>query len=259
MRFVSWNIAGGHTFKKSTEDAVSYEKENLGYFINEHKKVDADIVVLQEAHTPINPTEKSQAEIIAEELGYHVGGNHPYQERSHIKAGNQLSLGILSRYPVGETTFHKVPNPHLTVVRPNGDTWTTFDVGFLSCVVDCKGINVNVLDGHMVPFHYFKRDFTEPEFASVRNSIIELYKSLGDEPTIAGADFNYNDVKKLLPTIFEKDLYSEAFEEIETTPGRGQQDHVLFSRHWELKKFEVRKVIADHFVCIADLDLRLEP
>jgi hypothetical protein len=107
----------------------------------------------------------------------------------------------------------------------------------------------------MVPFHYFKRDFIESEFEPIRRSIAEFYKSLANKPTIAGVDFNYNDLKKLLPQIFEDDLYREAFEGIETAPGRGQQDHILFSKDWRFEKYEVRKVTADHFICIADLEL----
>jgi hypothetical protein len=255
MRFVSWNIAGGHTFKKSVEDAVSYEKEDLDYFISELRKTEADIVALQEVHTPIDPHERSQAEIIAAELGLNLAGNHVYQDRSHIKAGNQLSLSILSRYPARDVDFHKVPNPGLTVTRPNGDMWKTFDVGFLSCAVDYKRTRINISDGHMVPFHYFHRDFLEPAFGEIRNSITELFISLSKQPTLIGADFNYNDLQALLPHIFEGKEYQEAFVGTETTPGRGQQDHVLFSRQWNFKKSEVRKANADHFICISDLEL----
>ncbi len=256
MRFASWNIAGGHTFKKSLEDAISYEEENLSYFIDELRKVDADIVVLQEAHTPDDSSEPLQSEIIAKELGYHLAGNQPYSPRSHIKAGNKLTLASLSKYPVISSSFHKLPNPGLKITRLNGDVWVSFDVGFLTNTIDYNGTQINISNGHMVPFHYFKRDFSEPEFEPVRNSIIELYKSQAIRPALSGVDFNYNDLQKLLPAIFEGDLYEEAFTDMETTPGRGQQDHVLFSNRWKLEKSEVKKVTADHFICIVDLELK---
>jgi len=255
MRFACWNMAGGHTFNQSLEDGISYEKENLSYFIGELKKVNADIIVLQESHTPIDGREKSQAELIATELGYNLAGNHIYQNPSHIKTGNGLSLAILSKYPTSGSVFHEVPNPHLTIVRPNGDTWKTYDVGFLTCTVDYQKTTINIVDGHMVPFHYFKRDFMEDDFSPIRKSITDLFLSLGEKSTIIGCDFNYNDVPKLLPQVFENALYREAFVGIETTPGRGQQDHVLFSHAWKLIKSEVRKASADHFICIADIEL----
>jgi endonuclease/exonuclease/phosphatase family metal-dependent hydrolase len=257
MRFASWNIAGGHTFRKSLEDAISYEEENLQYFIDELNKVDADVVVLQEAHTPDDAKEKNQSALIAEMLGYAVAGNHPYSHRSHIKNGNKLTLATLTKHPVVSSNFHQLPNPKLTVTRPDGDVWMSFDVGFLNNIIEYRGAQINISNGHMVPFHYFKRDFSEPEFQPVRDSILELYRLLAHNPTLAGVDFNYHDLQKLLPALFENHLYDEAFVGIETTPGRGQQDHVLFSNHWKLKKAEVRKVTADHFICIADFDLNV--
>lgn len=105
----------------------------------------------------------------------------------------------------------------------------------------------------MVPFHYFKRDFAEPDFQNVRNAIGELCVSLVERPTLIGADFNYNNVAVLLPDIFVNNLYQEAFADIETTPGRGEQDHILFSRQWHSISSEVKKVEADHYLCLAEV------
>ncbi|MDO8655329.1 MAG: endonuclease/exonuclease/phosphatase family protein, partial [bacterium] len=70
MKVVSWNIAGGHIFTGKIADASSYEEENLEYFIDILRERNADIVLLQESHTPIKGGEKSQGTLIAEELGY---------------------------------------------------------------------------------------------------------------------------------------------------------------------------------------------
>ena len=255
MRFASWNIAGGHTFSKSLEDGISYDGENLDYFIDELKKANADIIVLQESHTPIDEREISQGKIIADALGFSLAGNHPYMNPSHIKPGNQLSLAVMSRYPVVETSFHKVPNPHLTIMRPNGDVWKTYDYGLLNCVLNMEGTPINITDGHLVPLHYFKRDFAEPEFQPVRDDIENFFQTLSEQPTIVGCDFNYNDIQKLFPQIFENDLYRETFTGEETTPGRGQQDHILISKNWNIIKTEIRKVHADHLLCLADVEL----
>ena len=258
MRFASWNIAGGHLFRKSVEDALSYEEENLDYFISELEKIVADILVLQESHTPIDTTQLSQASIIAKKLGYKLAGNHPYQENSHIKKGNQLSLAVLSKHPVINSSFHRVPNPNLKITRENGDQWKTYDVGFLNCALDYHGTKINVSNGHMVPFHYFHRDFLEPTFQPIRDSIVQLFISLSQQPTIVGADFNFNNLKSLLPPIFEKGLYKEAFIGIETTPGKGQQDHLLASHQWVIKTSDVKKKSStDHFMCVMDVELNL--
>lgn len=120
MKFICWNIAGGHMFRESLEDAISYDEEGLDYFIEKLKGENADVVVLQEAHTPIKKGEAAQSEIIAKRLGYSFTTNHPYGH-SHIKSGQQLSLSTLSKFPITRSYFQKIPNPGLSIVRPNGD------------------------------------------------------------------------------------------------------------------------------------------
>lgn len=256
MKFICWNIAGGHIFRESLEDAISYDEENLDYFIEKLRDENADVIVLQEAHTPIEKGGVAQSEIIAKRLGYSFAANHSYGH-SHIKNGQQLSLSTLSKFQMIRSDFHKIPNPGLSIVRPNGDKWISFDVGFLVCEIDYNGTSINIANGHMVPFHYFKRDFSEPNFHNVRSTISKLCISLSEKPTLIGADFNYNNVIALLPDIYKNDLYREAFIGIETTPGRGQQDHVLFSRQWHFVNSEVKKVEVDHFLCSFEANLIL--
>jgi endonuclease/exonuclease/phosphatase family metal-dependent hydrolase len=254
MKLVCWNIAGGHIFRETLEDAISYEEENLDYFIEKLRSENADVIVLQEAHTPINKEDLGQCEVIAQRLDYSFTANHTYG-LSHIKSGNQLSLSTLSRYPIVHSVFHKLPNPGLSVIRPNGDSWASFDVGFLVCETDFNGTLINIANGHMVPFHYYKRDFSEPDFQNVRSAISELCVTLSEKPTLVGADFNYNDVSSLLPELFKDNTYREAFVDIETTPGRGQQDHMLYSKQWHFESCEVKKVEADHFLCSMEVAL----
>lgn len=253
MKIVSWNIAGAHTFKGRVEDASSYEKEDLEYFISQLVSLNADIISLQESHTPLMGDEPPQAEIIARNLGYKFVINHPYFDRSHIKQGQRLSLAIISKAPVENSYFHLLPNPNLRVVRPNGDVWVTFDAGFLVVSLGYKGTTINVANCHMIPFHYFNRDFLE--FDGIKNDASDFLRGLAQEPTLVTGDFNYNDLRKLLPDVLES-MYYEAFEGIETAPERGQQDHILFSKHWNLRGYDVRKANSDHYLCVAELALK---
>lgn len=254
LKFISWNIAGGHTFKRSLEDAISYDEENINYFIDNLKKENADIVVFQEAHMPYEKGKITQSEVIAKQLGYSFIANHPYG-RSHIKTGEQLSLSTISKFPIVNSYFYKIPNPKLSIIRPNGDKWISFDVGFLVCEVDYNGILINIINGHMVPFHYFQRDFLEPDFKNIRKVIDDFFVSLSGRPTLVGVDLNFNDIITLIPTTFKDKLYQEAFIGITTTPGRGQQDHILFSFQWDFINSEVKKFNTDHYLCLAEVNL----
>ncbi len=254
MKVLSWNIAGGHTFSGAIEDALNYEKEDLQYFKHQIKQLNPDVVALQEAHTHNEDDSKTHSGILAKELGYKFFENHPYG-RSHIKEGNKLSLATLSKFKIINSFFHQLPNPNLTIIRPNGDTWITFDVGFLVTTISYNEEKIVVMNCHLAPFHYFERDYDEPEFQKIRDDITELLVPFSTNPTVVLGDFNYSSLRKILPDVFENNKYKEAFEDTETTPGKGQQDHILFTKHWELKNVEIRKANSDHHMCIVDLDL----
>ena len=253
MKIVSWNIAGAHTFTKEIGDALSYEKEDLDYFINQLKEQLADFVLLQEAHTSEDGKE-SQANIIAKELGFGYFENHPYCS-SHIKKGQRLTLSNQGRLPIRKGYFYKLPNPNLEVIRPDGQYWRTFDAGFLVTEVDNNGSIINVVNGHMIPFHYYNSNFADPKHEPIRDSITKFFLELSSKPTVIAADFNYENLRTLLPKIFVNNLYNEAFEGRETARGKGQQDHILFSKHFKLQNYEVLKFNADHYICTATLEL----
>lgn len=255
MRVLSWNIAGAHMFAGSTEDAISYEEEDLDYFITQIKDSKSDIILLQESHTPLAKNLPSHEEKIAMQLGYAYFVNQEYGN-SHIKTGEQLALAIISKYPITHSYFHKLPNPQLTVKRPNGDTWVTLDVGFLTCEIKYNGQTISVANCHLVPLHYFHRDYMEQDFQNIRDDISQLLLQLLVKPTLVGGDFNFSNLKQLLAPVFGSNKYEEAFENIETTPGRGQQDHILFSHHWKLQNHQVEKAKSDHYKCICDFVIK---
>lgn len=257
MKVVSWNIAGGHIFLGGVEDVRSYEEEDLSYFIDRLRETDADIICLQETHTPTDNSHH-HAQIIARDLEYKNFINHPYTDReSHIKEGNYSSLSTLSRHPIQSSRFHALPNPSLTITRPNGELWISYTEGLLIGEINYNGVEINIANILLIPFHYFERDFAEPEFNSIREDIVKALLPLLDKPTLAIGDYNLNNLKKYFPELFENKRYNEVFEDIETAPGRGQQDHILYSFHWNVERYKVdREVNADHYPCSAELTLK---
>lgn len=255
MRILSWNIGEAHVFDGRTEDGKSYGGEDVEYFLNESEKVGARIISLQETPDPFQEDEISFSEKLGEKSGYFVSGDFHYG-KSHINPGNWHSLSILSKERMDNVQFHKLPNPGLRRHWENGDVWVTFDVGFLSCMTNVEGVKVRVLNCHLVPFHYFERDAMDPEFDFIRETVSNSILRYKDEPTLILGDFNYHDLDKMFPAVFREGNFFEVFTEEETAPGRGQQDHILFSRHWELNGYELRKLRADHYQCIADVSLK---
>lgn len=253
MRIASWNIAGGHTLINN--EHMNYF-EQLDYFIDELKKIDADIICLQEAHTSVDGKE-IQAKIIADKLGYRHVENQPYKAKtSHIKDNYFLSISTISKLPISQSTFFELPNPNLKIQRPNGDMWITLNAGFLMVEINYEGKKVNIANTHLVPLHYFKKDYMEEDFKNIREEISKLLINLSKTPTVIAGDFNFADMKSLLPDIFKDNLYHDAFQK-NTTPEKGQQDHILFSNHWQLKSADIKKGNADHYLCVADVEFKL--
>lgn len=169
----------------------------------------------------------------------------------------ELKISVLSRYPIQSSRFYALPNPNLTIIRPNGELWISYTEGLLTGEINYEGVEINIANILLIPFHYFKRDFAEPEFDSIRENIVEILLGLLDKPTLAIGDYNLHDLKRHFPELFENGKYEEVFENIETAPGRGQQDHILYSHHWRLKEYEVNEEVnADHYLCSTTLDLK---
>lgn len=255
MKIVTWNIAGGHKLTPNVKDAIGYDKEDLDYFISRLKEVNADIICLQETHLS-RDKKYNQTEIIAQGLKRSYCLTQQYEEgESHIKPNHTLAFGTISKYPILSCSHHQPANPNLMIKRHNGKIWRTMDMGILVSEIKILGKIVNLANAHLFPFHYYKKDWSDKEFKHIRKFITDLLIKLSEKPTIAIGDFNYADLKKIYPKIFTKEKYKEAFL-AETTPGKGQQDHILFTKHWSLEEAQVIKdVEADHYICLAELNV----
>lgn len=88
------------------------------------------------------------------------------------------------------------------------------------------------------------------EFENVRDSITELFLNLSQQPAILVGDFNYKKLRELLPGVF-KIGYRQVFEE-DTSPKKGQQDYILYSKHWQSKGYEIIKTETDHYLCVGE-------
>jgi endonuclease/exonuclease/phosphatase family metal-dependent hydrolase len=255
MKIVSWNIAGGYQLTSKVKDAIGYEKENLNYFIKRISEINPEIICLQEAH--ISKDKKiNQSQIVAKALGCPFFTTYPYKGgESHIKPNYFLSLGTISQFPINSNHYYNPPNPKLSIKRENGKMWRTLDMGALVSQTDLYGKRIQIVNIHLLALHYFKRDWREKQFQNIRDFISNLLIKLSEKPTLVIGDFNYAHLDEIYPKMFTQGKYKEAFVE-DTTPDKGQQDHILFSRHWSLKRAKVIKnVEADHYICLAKLEL----
>jgi endonuclease/exonuclease/phosphatase family metal-dependent hydrolase len=246
MRVATWNVGGGYV---STNNNLEFNTENLDYFIDELEKVKPDITCFQEIHTS---KRNDQPRIIANKL------NTTYFKTasiasSHLKDGEELALSIVSNYPILYSKFHKLTNPNLKMIF-KGEEVTSHDKGFLEIRVLYQGETISVLSGHMVPYHNFGRNFTEDEFKQIRGEIESLITKTA-MPTVICADMNFPNIEQLIPKVFKKG-YTSILDDEPTTPKGKKLDKIIISKDWIYTKTGIVKGIADHYLCLADIELR---
>ncbi|MCP4359922.1 MAG: endonuclease/exonuclease/phosphatase family protein [Chloroflexi bacterium] len=230
LRIATWNIGGGFI---SANNGNSFDEENLPYFASELKKLNCDIVCLQEVHLSISPNQPDQAAILSSLL------NYPFQEicacdferPSHLKSDQLLAIAIISRFRMIRSQYLTLSNPDLTVISKKETEWITHDKGFLKTTLEANRSEFDVITGHNVPFRAFKRDFMEPEFSHIRQEIEAFVLASAQKgPTIFIGDINYEDVERLLPRLFAAG-FSKALSNGGTEPISGAHiDHIIISR-----------------------------
>jgi hypothetical protein len=171
-----------------------------------------------------------------------------------LKDGEKLSISIISRFPITSSKFNKLPNPNLEF-RWKGKKAFSHDKGFLETEINCNGVNIRILSGHMVPFRKFGRNFLDIEFNEIRTQIenIILCEKM---PEIICADMNFDeDIKKLIPKVFEYN-FSSIMKENPTTPSGNKYDKIIISKEWKFTNSNIIKGKADHYLCFADVNLK---
>lgn len=252
IKSLQWNIGGG-MIRNTEDDPIldgSYCISDLNYIADFIKKLDPDIITLQETHTS---SELIQAELLSRLTGLSYWVNDEY-DHSHLEAGQRLGQAILSKYPIREHSFELFYNPKYKVERPNGETWISHDKGLSTCIIDVGGVTVEIQTLHLIPFRTFGVDIMGDEAQTTREDIIKKIRSTFHR-TILQGDFNI-DTESL--STFMPNLFEIGFEEImnseATTPSGRRYDHILF-KGLRVKTFSVlQTALTDHYPVFVEFE-----
>lgn len=263
----SWNIGGGILGESHQRGATA----ELGHHIARLAQARPDVLCLQEAHE-FHSGQRGQAARIAAGTGvrwqrtWAVSG-------SHLDPDADLSLAVLSRYPITRTRTVTFPNPGLSATGPRGEHWDMFDKGYLVTEIalpqdggmtgttDTSGpTSVTVVDAHCFPFHYFGTTATDPRFtglwAGFADDLLALARS---GPTVVCVDLNHEPVGDVLGALFDGGVYAAAFSDTPTTPQGLQQDHIVHTTaDLALVESSVVPTEADHHYCQARFEVRAD-
>lgn len=252
VKLVSWNIAGGHPIASLKH--LDYSLENLDYFIEELRKADADIVCLQESHTPDDGSE-SNAQHVANALGYPYVFNS-ISSASHIEKGYKLSNSILSKLPISSEKQVPYPNPNKPLFWQDGRHADTHE----------KNLQVTKMDDfllantQMLPLRLFGLAYDDNGVGSeLAHGIDNVIAANISNPVLLCGDFNWPDPISIYPHLRTLNL-TEALPDKDTRPSiegaKKRPDHIFYSPEFMLINSDVLTVTADHYLCWAEFELK---
>ena len=114
LKIASWNIAGAHAIKSLNQ--FDYQREDINYFAEQLRAIDADIICLQETHLNMDRS-------VAKEMAALLGYSYVYDidvSPSHIDENYRLGNAIISRLPLKHKKDVFYPFPEFELRFPNG-------------------------------------------------------------------------------------------------------------------------------------------
>lgn len=251
---MQWNIGGARIRTPEADPTAldSYSIESLEYLAKIALEHEPDIITLQETHE--GPDGHNQAQALAEVLGLGFWENDTHDE-SHIEKGQMFGQGIISRFPITDHSFKRLPNPNLSLVTSDGDELHSHNYGITSVNIAAPGGKIRIQTFHLPALHFFE---VTPDMQAGRDVLDVVTSSIEDPtfPTLLPGDYNLDvkNVLDLLPGLKQKG-FNEAHTPIGTTPKGKRLDHML---HYGLQDIAIKVIdsaLTDHYPLLADFDL----
>jgi endonuclease/exonuclease/phosphatase family metal-dependent hydrolase len=240
LRVATWNIGGAHTVYSS--NIFDYDQEDLAYFAEQLKKLNLDVICLQESHTN---SKRVTSKLLAEMLGLPFVFDSP-RSPSHISKGYKLANAIISRHPIEDTKHILLPQPPFELYFQNGKKAKLFQTYIQK--VQIRG--VTFANTHLQPLHLFGYSWSDGEGQKLaRNTENVLLKNLRTTPLIFAGDFNAPNLLADFPLLTKSLLLKAALHEQPTETKGMKMDYILCSPEFEVKSSDVIKTDkSDHYL-----------
>ena len=167
----------------------------------------------------------------------------------NLVKGTDCGLAILSKYPITNMESGLFKNPKLSKTTSSGNTYYTYDKGYLMIEVVVNGEKIKVLTHHGFPFRRFNSTpEANPKVFKEFDSIIKKF-----EPTVVTGDFNAERFYEMMD--YTRENYQKGFDEV-TTVDNMKFDNILTLNEKSMINQKTRKTLSDHFMLIADIKLK---
>lgn len=247
MKIANFNISGGFYIGNEDEEYLDRKKVDkidnklLNQIINTINTEQIDIICFQEI---ITTKEIKYLEEISNntDLKY-----YDYYELSecNIVENTNCGIALFSKYPIKCIKKELFPNPKLSKTTSTGNTYYTYDKGYMICEIELNGKVISVLTHHDFPYRRFN---STPE---ENNNIFEFFDNIISKynPNIITGDFNAENFLNLMKKTSKK--YKRTINDITTVDGMKFDDILVYKDINETSK--IIKLLSDHYIIIDDI------
>lgn len=155
-------------------------------------------------------------------------------------------IAILSKYPITNTIKELFPNLKLAKTTSSGNTYYTYDKGYMICSIKKDDKDFSVLTHHGFPYRRFN---STPE---QNKQVFDFFSKviLTNSPTAITEDFNADNFMELMEDVSSN--YVRTINTITTVDGKMFDDIcVLKGTKHESK---IIKLLSDHFLIITTIE-----
>lgn len=249
LKIANFNISGGfYIGNENTEyldrkAATSYDNKLLAQIINTINEEDIDVICFQEIIT----TDKIQyIQNIVKNTCLKYFDMFELSPCNIVKDTN-CGLAILSKFPIKNTIKEFFPNPKLSKTTNSGNTYYTFDKGYMYSKILTQNKQISILTHHGFPYRRFNS--TPENNVEIFEFFNEQIKNLS--PNIVTGDFNAENFMSLIKVLPNK--YKRTINDITTVDGKSFDD-ILISKNLDHSS-KIIKLLSDHFLIITSINL----
>jgi len=246
IRIATWNIAGAH--RLISDKRMDYGPQDIDYFAEQIRKLDLDIVCLQESQT-------KRGDSLTEKLAAATTMPHWAETEgcpSHVDRDYKLTTAILSKIPFRQTDAVLLPHPSFELRFTHNNTVVMpYDRYLVTAAFD----DFTVATLHTEPLGAFGLDYAQGEGNTLAKLIDKVLVDELAEPLLLAGDFNTNDLPSSFPNATSNYRLREVFAKTPTRPDGERTDHVAYSPQWLPQDSGIIHSQTDHYLCWAEFKL----
>ena len=248
LKIATFNISGGFYCGDESQEyldreaATSVDNRLLNEIIDNINQENIDIICFQEI---ITTQEIKYIETIRNNTQLKYYELYELSPCNLVK-DTDCGLAILSKYPITNSIKDIFTNPKLSKTTSSGNTYYTYDKGYLIASIDINGKELNILTHHGFPFRRFN---SSPE---KNTSVFQEFDNVINkhQPYIVTGDFNAENFMDLMPQTNES--YQRLINEITTIDDK-KFDDILIPQNALYNSKKTVKLLSDHFLIMVEL------